>query len=284
MPSHGKSGPESHHVAYGTNVEQLAGLASISGYAGMGPHKSPIAYGDPNAGAIAAAAAIAALHRRERTGEGARIEVAQWEALVGVIGEHLLGFQMDGVQPEGDGSRYFSRLQGTYPCAGDDAWVAISVGTDVEFAALCATIGSQGLARDPRFADVVSRRRNQDEVDAIIGAWTAERSAEDAVRALQAAGVAAAPFTRIPALMDDPHLVARGFWESVAHPQAGEWRIEGPTWRMSETPAHVRMPAPCFGEHNDYVFRELLGLSDDEVRALEAEGVTADTPNVALHS
>jgi crotonobetainyl-CoA:carnitine CoA-transferase CaiB-like acyl-CoA transferase len=284
MPSHGKSGPESNRVAYGTNVEQLAGLASISGYPGMGPHKSPIAYGDPNAGAIAAASALAALRHRDRTGEGQHVEVAQWEAMIGNLGEFVLGFGMDGELLESPGNRHISRVQGVYPCADKDEWVALSAGSDAEFAALCGALGKPELARDARFADVVSRRRNHDELDAIIGAWTAGRSQLEAAQRLQTAGVPAAPVLRIPALMADAHLRARGFWESVAHADAGTWDMEGPVWRMSETPAHIRLPAPGFGEHNAYVFGELLGLSDADIAELETAGVTTTTPDTALHA
>lgn len=284
MPSHGKTGPEAHHVAYGTNVEQLAGLASVTGYPGMGPHKSAIAYGDPNAGAIAAAGALAALHHRERTGEGQHVEVAQWEALVGNIGEFVLGYQMDGDPGEGIGNRHVSRVQGVYACAGEDEWVAVSVGTDAEFAALCHAIGREDLVRDERFADVVSRRRNHDEFDAVVAAWTCGRSQRDAADALQAAGVAAAPVLRIPALLRDENLRARGFWEEHAHTDAGTWDMEGPVWRMSETPAHVRLPAPMLGEHNAWVFGDLLGLGEDEIAELEAAGVISTEINAALHA
>jgi benzylsuccinate CoA-transferase BbsF subunit len=291
MPSHGKRGPESHHVAYGTNVEQLSGLASLSGYPGMGPHKAPIAFGDPNAGAIAAASALAALRHRDRTGEGQHVEVAQWEALIGNIGEFILGWQM----PDADGAvhrqaheslanRHISRVQGVYECATRDEWVAISVGSDAEFAALCNAIEQPALIRDPRFADVVSRRHHHDEFDAIVGAWTAGRSQNQAANSLQAAGVSAAPVLKIPALMADKHLRARGFWETVSHAAAGAWDMEGPVWRMSRTPAHVRTPAPMFGEHNQYVFGELLGLTEAEIKQLEAAGVTAREPSAGLHS
>lgn len=284
MPSHGKSGPESHHVAYGTNVEQLSGLASLSGYPGMGPHKSPIAYGDPNAGAIAAASALAAIYHRDRTGEGQHVEVAQWESMIGNIGEHLLAYQMAGTQAESPGNRHISRVQGVYECATKDEWVAISVGSDIEFAALCRVVGDAHLIGDARFADVVSRRHHHDELDAIIGAWTATRSQEGAAGELQAAGVSAAPVLKIPALMADDHLRARGFWEAVTQADSGTWDMEGPVWRMSRTPAHVRVPPPMFGEHNTYVFRDLLGLSDDEIAQLAADRVTATEPSAALHS
>jgi crotonobetainyl-CoA:carnitine CoA-transferase CaiB-like acyl-CoA transferase len=294
MPSHGKSGPESNHVAYGTNVEQLAGLASLTGYPGMGPHKSAIAYGDPNAGAIAAAAALAALHHRRRTGEGQHIEVAQWEALTGNVGEFIIEYQMSGEIPEPIGNRHVSRVQGVYPClpldlpegspAGADQWVAISIGSDAEFAQLCRVIGKPALAGDPRFADVVSRRHNHDEFDRIVSAWTSTRTQREAASALQSAGVSAAPVLRIQELMVDENLRARGFWEMTTHADAGTWDMEGPTWRMSRTPAHVRIPAPSFGEHNGYVFGSLLGLTEDEIAELARIGVIATTPELSLHA
>jgi|CXWL01.1.fsa_nt_gi crotonobetainyl-CoA:carnitine CoA-transferase CaiB-like acyl-CoA transferase len=295
MPSHGKSGPEKGNVAYGTNVEQLAGLASLTGYPGMGPHKSPIAYGDPNAGAIAAAAALAALLHRRETGDGQHVEVAQWEAMIGNIGEHLLAWQMQlHDNPAADidawseaqriGNRHRTRVQGVYPSTGDDEWVAISIGSDAELAALCGVIGRHDLIRDPRFADVVSRRHHQDDLDPIIAAWTATRTQNAAAEELQAAGVSAAPVLKIQNLMQDKHLRARGFWESVSHPTAGTWDMEGPVWRMSRTPAHVRLPAPRFGEHNQWVLSDLLGLSDEEIAALEADGITAREPNLGVHS
>jgi crotonobetainyl-CoA:carnitine CoA-transferase CaiB-like acyl-CoA transferase len=283
MPSHGKSGPESHHVAYGTNVEQLSGLASITGYPGMGPHKSAIAYGDPNAGAIAAAAALAALHHRRATGEGQHVEVAQWEAMIGNIGEYILAHEM-GEPAVTLGNRHISRVQGVYECATPDEWVAISAGSDAEFAALCTAIGRSELARDARFADVVARRHHHDELDAIVGGWARGRSQDEAARALQAAGVSAAPVLKIPRLMANEHLRARGFWESVAHAEAGTWDMEGPVWRMSRTPAHIRMPGPMFGEHNSWVLHDLLGLTDAEIAALDAEGVTAREPNLGVHA
>jgi len=295
MPSHGKSGPESGNVAYGTNVEQLAGLASLTGYPGMGPHKSPIAYGDPNAGAIAAAAALAALLHRRETGQGQHVEVAQWEAMIGNVGEFVLAWQMalrDDTAADIDawsesqrrGNRHFSRVQGVYPCTGEDEWVAVSVGTDAEFAALCGVMGRADVVRDARFADVVSRRHHQDALDEIVTAWTRGRAQDEAAGVLQAAGVSAAPVLKLQRLLYDRNLRARGFWETVSHAAAGEWDVEGPVWRMSRTPAHVRIPAPMFGEHNGWVLGELLGLSEGEIAALEADGVTAREPQAGVHS
>ncbi|HEU4759409.1 MAG TPA: CoA transferase, partial [Dehalococcoidia bacterium] len=97
------------------------------------------------------------------------------------------------------------------------------------------------------------------------------------------AGVPAMPVLSVPEVFADEHLRARGFFEPASHSGAGAWEIEGPHWRLSESPGHVRLPAPAFGEHSDYVFRHLLGLSDEEIAALEAEGVTGRAPNWAVH-
>ncbi len=279
MPSHGLWGPEAHYVAYGTHIEQLGGLPSLSGYPDGPPQRSGISYGDPMAGTLAAAATIAALLYRRWTGLGQHIEAAQWESFLSYVGEFFLGYSMTGVLPPRRGNRHTSMApHGAYRCRGEDSWIAIAVGSDDEFGALCRVIGQPELASDGRFADVVSRHRHQDELDAIISVWTHERGHREAAAELQAAGVAAAPVLTVPEMMADPHLADRSFWEEVTHREAGTWTMDGPAWRFSLSPAHVRLPAPCFAEHNDYVFRDLLGLSEEEVAELEREGVTAREP------
>jgi crotonobetainyl-CoA:carnitine CoA-transferase CaiB-like acyl-CoA transferase len=284
MPSQGKSGPEKDFVAFGSNIEQLGGLTAISGYLGGGPQKTGISYGDPVSGIAAAAAVALALWHRRRTGEGQYVEVVQWENMVGLIGEYVVGYSMNGRLPQPMGNRHSSMApHGCYPCAGDDQWVTIAVEDDGQFAALCRIMGRPELAADPRFADVVSRYRNQDELDAIVEEWTRRLTPQAVTEALQAAGIPAAPVLGVPALFDDPHLRARGFWETVSHPDAGTWDMDGVPWRMSRSPAHVRLPAPRFAEHNDYVLRGLLGLSEEEIRELAAAGVIGDRPNPGVH-
>ncbi len=284
MPAHGATGPEKDYVAYGTNVEQLAGLASLSGYAGGPPQKTGISYGDPMAGIAAAGAVALALWDRRRTGFGQHIEVAQRENMIGAIGEFVVGYAMNGREPERRGNRHPSMApHGCYPCAGDDQWLTIACEDDAQFAGLCSVISKPELAADERFADIASRFRNQEALDALIGAWTSTQDKSAAAEALQAAGVPASPVLTVQDVFADEHLRSRGFFEPVSHAVAGLWEMEGTPWRMSETPGHVRVPPPAFAEHNTYIFRELLGLSAEEVAALYAEGVTGDTPNWAVH-
>lgn len=284
MPGHGKTGPERDFIAYGTNVEQLSGLCHLTGYADGPPQKTGISYGDPMAGIAAAGAVALALWDRRRTGRGQYVEVAQRENLINLIGEQVVGYSITGREPPRRGNRHSSIApHGCYPCAGDDQWLTIACEDDARFAALCAAIGRPDLANDERFADVVSRCRNQDALDELIAGWTRERAKEEAAKALQAAGVAASPVLSAPEMFEDSHLRARDFFERVSHSVAGEWEIEGPHWRMSESTGHVRLPAPAFGEHNGYALGELLGLSPDEIATLDADGVTGAAPNWSVH-
>ncbi len=284
MPALGLSGPERDFIAYGTHAEQLAGLTHLTGYPDGPPHKTGISYGDPLAGISAAGAVALALWDRRRTGRGQHIEVAQRENLINVIGEYIVAFSLTGNEPARRGNRHSSMApHGCYPCAGDDQWITIACETDAQFAALCDAVGQPALAGDDRFADVVSRYRNEAALDEVIAAWTGTRSKADAATALQSAGVPAAPVQAIPDVFQDEQLRARDFFQPQMHRVAGEWEIEATHWRMSETPGHVRLPAPAFAEHNCYVFGELLGLSGDEIAALEANGITGNAPNWAVH-
>lgn len=284
MPGHGKSGPERDFIAYGTNVEQLSGLCHLTGYADGPPQKTGISYGDPMGGIAAAAAVAMALWDRRRSGRGQYIEIAQRENLINVIGEQVVGYAMTGREPPRRGNRHSSMApHGCYPCRGDDQWLTIACEDDAQFTALCGVMGWPELAADVRFADVVSRYRNQDALDELISEWTREQAKAAAAEALQAVAVPASPVQSVPEVFADAQLRARGFYESVSHSLAGVWEVECPHWRMSESPGHVRLPAPAFGEHNGYVLGELLGLSGEEIAALEAEGITGTVPNWSVH-
>jgi crotonobetainyl-CoA:carnitine CoA-transferase CaiB-like acyl-CoA transferase len=261
-------------------------VVSLSSHRLSGPDQD--ADGEPVAGIAAAGAVGLALWHRRRTGEGQHVDVGALETAVGLIGEHVVGHSMDAdmrseAPPRTTGHGHPSAApHGCYPCAGDDRTVAIAVEDDAQFAALCRTMGRSELAADARFADVLSRYRNQDELDGVVAEWTRQRSPEAVTEVLQAAGIAVAPVLGVPALFDDPHLRARGFWESVSHPDAGTWDVDGVPWRLSRSPAHIRLPAPRLGEHNDYVLRGLLGLSNEDVRELVETGVVGAGPGPGL--
>jgi benzylsuccinate CoA-transferase BbsF subunit len=224
---------------------------------------------DVVAGVAAAGAVGLALWHRRRTGEGQHVAVAALETAIGLVGERVVGHSVDA---EGRGHPS-AAPQGCYPCANDDQKVAIAVDDDAQFVTFCRAMERPELAGDPRFADVVSRYRNRDELDGIVREWTRPRTPQAVTETLQSAGIAASPVLGVPDLFDDPHLRARGFWENVSHPDAGTWDMDGVPWRLSRSPAHIRLPAPRPGEHNEYVLRGLLSLSEEEVRELAEAGV-----------
>lgn len=289
MPGHGKTGPERDYVAYGTNVEQLAGIVSISGYEGGEPQKTGISFGDPMAGTAAAGAVALALHYRNRTGKGQFIDLAQRESLSTFVGEYMVAYSMNHELPQPMGNKHpFHAPHGVYPCApgyeDDDAWVTVACETDAQFRALCEVIGQPALADDARYASEPERYRRQDELTAPISAWTSQREKLAAMDELQAAGVPAGAVLSVRDLTSNPHLRARGFFEEVTAVDAGTWEMEGPAWVLRSNPAHVRLPAPGFGEHNGYVLQELLGLSDGEVAELASGGVIGVEPDMGRHT
>ncbi|MCE2457959.1 MAG: CoA transferase [Dehalococcoidia bacterium] len=275
MPAFGNTGPWKDFIQYGIGQEQMGGIASMNGYLDEdGPVKSGVNFGDPISGAHAAGAVLSALYRRRRTGRGVFIESS-----VSVVGEHIIGYQLDGLPPNNRGNRHEAMApHGAYPCRGEDSWITIAVASDDEWANLCKVMGSPELVVDERFADVLSKLRNQDALDEVIGAWTQGHDAIALTESLQKAGIAATPVMKGEDIFNDPHYQERGLLELVDHPSAGVYFLPGTAWKMSATPGAVRWPAPRLGEHNGYVFGELLGMSSPEIDLLSDEGVTGTEP------
>ena len=159
---------------------------------------------------------------------------------------------------------------GCFKCQGDDdKWVTIACGTEAEWQSLCRAMGKPELATDKRFADVVARKANEDALEAVITAWTKARDRWEVTETLQKVGVAAFPSLSNKDLATNPHLTARGYLVQKEHPEVGTRIHAGIPWHMSETPCEVRAAAPLRGQHTAYVLRDVLGLSEAEVRKLQ---------------
>ena len=281
MPAFGNSGPWRDFIQYGIGQEQLGGIASLNGYLGeAAPVKSGVNFGDPISGAHAAGAILAALLHRRRTGRGIFLDMSQLESTIGVVGEHILGFQLNGRAPENVGNRHaVDAPHGAYRCRGDDSWVTIAVGSDRQWHDVCDVMGSPHLADDPRFAGTRARHRNHDALDEIIGGWTSDKDPHEVMHALQARGVASAPVLSGEGIFNDPHYQERGLLELVDHPSTGPYLMPGVAWKMSRTPGEIRWPAPRLGEHNDFVYGELLARTGSEIAALRSQGVIGTVPD-----
>ena len=279
ISSQGATGPERDYGSLGSTLEQTAGLASITGYGDGKPLMTNETYPDPVVGILAVGALMAALRRRRQTGKGTMVDLSQREVTVALLGEHVLDYSLTGRVASPMGNRHPLMVpQGVYPCQGDEMWIAISVGSDEEWRRLCQAIGQPDLAQDPRFETIDARRCNQAALDQILSAWTRERDHYGAMHLLQAHGVRAGAVLKAGETIVDPHLEARGFWDVVDHPDAGTYKQVSTPWRLSRNPRRFTRPAPALGEHNRYLLGELLGLSAQEIAALEAEGIIGTRP------
>lgn len=262
--SRGQKGPEKDYAGYATIHHAVGGGAYITGYPDDAPCHSTGDVDLMNA-TTTAYAALAALYHREQTGEGQFIDYSQCEGVSSLIGELLLGYEMNRQIPERMGNAHPEYApHNVYQCWGVNRWLALEVHSDEEFATLAKVIGRSELAEDARFASMASRKKNEAELDQMIEKWTRQRDRDWMVNEFCRAGLAAAPSRDWRDLYADPHLQARRAFTTVNHPEIGKLELVGVPWKMSNYETALGY-APLLGEHNDYVLRELLGLSQAEV-------------------
>jgi len=239
-------------------------MSAVTGYAD-GPPCNLQGPADPIVGVHAGIALLAALDHRRRTGEGQLIEVAQIEVAACLSAEPVIEYSMNGIVRPREGNRCRDYLQGVYPTADDDAWIALCVRDDADWA---HTVEAMGLPR---------RRLAHDDFDAVVAAWTGTRTAADIVKILDAHNIPVEPVMTPDRMYDVTQLDARGYYEEVEHPITGPHRYPGWPFRMTPGPRrHHRFAPPTLGQHNDEVLRD-LGVVDDEVEELRARHVIGET-------
>jgi len=269
----GQFGPERTYIGYAPTFAALGGVSFLTGYEDW-PPSNLMGSIDLRSAATSAYALLAALIYRQRTGKGQYIDLASQETIAVLIGEKILDYIMNGRIQMRQGNKDDTLApHDCYRCAGHDRWISIAVTTEEEWRGLCSAMGRPELASDPRFGDSNKRCTNRAELDEIISAWTAPQDANELMVLLQKHGAAAFPSMSSADLFHDPHLKERGVFAISDHPVVGkDWYIS-PPWRLSHTPAAVTRHAPLMGEHNELYFREILGMSTEEIKALEAEEV-----------
>jgi crotonobetainyl-CoA:carnitine CoA-transferase CaiB-like acyl-CoA transferase len=281
LSAQGQTGPMAHHSGVGNSLQALAGIDYVTGFPEGPPGGPSQMLPDFMAPWFAMVAIICGLEHRQRTGRGQHIDVNLYEALLPVMAPALLDHAVNGCLWGRQGNRAESAApHNLYPCRPDDArpagerWIAIACLQDTEWQALCRAMGQPELASDPRFDTLIARKAHEDELDGIVAQWTGSREARALMEELQCAGVPAGLVSDGKDLLEDPQLSARGHFYRLGHPVVGRQPFDGPSFRLSETPPQVRR-APLLGEHNEYVCKEILRLSDEEIADLMAEGVIA---------
>jgi crotonobetainyl-CoA:carnitine CoA-transferase CaiB-like acyl-CoA transferase len=277
MAAFGKTGADRDLVGFGPVIELMSSLASLTGYVNDDePFKTGISYGDPVAGVHAAGAISLALLQRHRTGNGCYIDLAQRQGAAALAGEAFVRAQRTGgAAPLHLGNRSERWApQGAYQCEGQQQWVVVSCTTDEQWQACAGVIKRYDLA----LLNLDERVARHDELDEALALWAAALDAQTAMETLQAAGVPAGRVLDTATVHDDPHLNARGFWLHVENEKMHDFKQAGIAWRFAECDNRVTRHAPFFGEHTREVLTSVAGLTDAEVDALYASGVTADAP------
>jgi crotonobetainyl-CoA:carnitine CoA-transferase CaiB-like acyl-CoA transferase len=284
MPGFGLDGPWRDNPAFAFVIEDAAGLTWITGHPDQKP-VSPYTAGDSNAGIHALCGLLLALEHRRRTGEGALVEAAMVDAALSVAAEQVVEHSAYGALLERDGNRGPAAAPQNLYLTSDvdaegvrDAWVAIAVATDEQWRALVEALDRPPGAIDPALSRAPARRRHHDAIDHHLSSWCAERTGDDIVGCLWDAGVPVAKVMQPHEQATLPQLQFRSFFEDVDHPVTGTARHSTLPMRFSRGPDrfHVRR-APLLGEHNEPVLRA-LGVSDDELAKLEADGVIGRAP------
>lgn len=272
MGMYGSEGPLAYQTGYAPCFAALGGLSALVGYEGGAPAGMNVRYADSTFGAMAAYATMVALLHRRRTGEGQFIDVSAVECMSSMIGDAVMDYTLNEVIRACDGNRHAEMApHGAYRCL-DGEWIVLAVSSEAAWQALAEAMGQPALANDIRFRTLADRKANEDELDRLLSTWTAEQGAAELALALQQRGIAASKSQSSVDLISDHHLWARGFFKDVVDNKGSMRPIVGPGWKMSRG-ASIEQGAPSLGQHNTYVFGEILGLSAAEQQRLAEAGI-----------
>lgn len=269
VSSSGQEGPDSHFAGYAPLFGAWGGLGELTGYED-GPPVEIRHVMDHTVGMHASVALMAALHKRRATGQSVRVDLAAREVSSALVGDALL-LAAAGQDIHRMGNAHPAMApHGVYPALGEDRWISIAIASDAEWAAFAELSDQKALARDTRFATVSARLAHRDELDAAVSQWTSSRDPNEASVQLQAAGIAAHAVWRTPEIAADEHLKQRGAIVEVKEADGAKRAAVGVPMRMSKG-ADIGFDrfTPGLGEHEDYVYGELLGMSRSQRQALE---------------
>ena len=270
----GHTGPHADYLGFGYNLQALAGINHLTGYPDGYPLGTSVNYPDFVLPMFIASVIMSALLYRRRTGVGQHIDLSQYQATASTLGPLLMDYMVNGRIATRTGGRSATAApHGVYRCQGDDRWCVIAVCTENEWGALCRVMGYPDWTKEGRFQTMASRLQHVEALDALLHAWTMQHTPEHVMHLLQNAGVAAGVVQNAADLLEhDPQLQHRGHYHLLHHPVTGPTLYMGSPFLLSATPAVLR-PAPCLGQHNTYVYGELLGMSAADMARYTAEGI-----------
>jgi benzylsuccinate CoA-transferase BbsF subunit len=266
----GHTGPLKDYTGFGPTIQALAGITHLTAYPGKPPSGLGFSYSDHIAGLYASLALLGALEDRRKTGIGQHIDLSQVEAMASLLSDEIIDYTRDGQEaiPVGNGSSE-AAPHGVYRCRGEDRWCAIAVTTDEEWQGFKRALRNPAWAEDPVFVTLSGRLRNTEKLDNLVQEWTMKHAAEKVMALLQKEGVPAGVVQNAADLAADPQLKERGFFIHLDHPLQGDTVADANPIRLSDSPAEYRRSSPLPGQDNDYVYRQLLGLSAQALEELK---------------
>lgn len=269
MSMQGQDGPEATYLGYGLTIGALTGLQALCGQPGREPAGTGTNYPDhiPNP-SHAAFAILAALRHRRRTGQGQMLDMAQTEPMIAMLGTAVTAVADGVILPSQTGNRHREGVvQGVYPVAGSDRWIALSIEDDQKWSVFDALMGGFGA----NWASQSQRLMHQDALDIVIADRTRDLPGDAFLHQLQAAGITSGLVQTAADVITDPQLIARNHWQRIRHNEAGDMLYNAPSYRFSAVPSDLRGPAPDLGQHTDEIARDVIGLSADGIAQARAE-------------
>lgn len=269
----GQSGPYSKRAGFGSIGEAMGGIRYVTGDPDRSPARAGVSLGDSLAATFACLGTLVALHQRGRTGRGQVVDSAIYEAVLALMESLIPEYQIAGYQRERTGTTLPNVAPSNVYPAADGEMVLIAANQDAVFRRLTEAMGRPELATDERYATHGARGAAMAELDDLIAEWSATHEADALLELLTEHGVPAGRIYTARDMLADPHFAARDAIIRLTHPDFGEFAMHNVVPKLSASPGRVRHVGPALGEHNDEIYRGLLGLPDDEVASLREAGV-----------
>lgn len=273
VSGYGQTGPYSSRAGFGAIGEAMGGLRYVVGDPSTPPSRMGISIGDSLAATFACVGALSALHYREKTGRGQIVDSAIYEAVLNMMESLITEYDKTGYIRERTGAILpHVAPSNVYPTS-DGSMVLIAGNQDTVFGRLAQAMGQPELAQNPDYSTHAARGRNQKRLDDLIGQWTQTKSPTELLELMSESGVPAGLIYRAPEMLTDPHFKAREAIVSVPHPDFGELKMQNVAPKLSETPGSIRSPSPELGQHNEEIYRHLLGLDAGRYESLKSRKV-----------
>lgn len=280
----GQYGPHHELALSGAHSMYVAGFGEVTGWPDRGAVWTNTSYTDYISPWYVVTAVIGALLYRRKTGKGMYLDQSQLEAGITFLGPAMLDYAVNNRVATRMGNRIpYAAPHGAYRCKGDERWCVIAVFTDEEWRSFCQAIGNPDWAQNEKFATLLGRKENEDELDRLIEEWTQNHAPEEVMHIMQAAGVPAAVVQNAEDIFEDPQVKHREHFRFLEHKVIGRHAYNAPAYKLSKTPANIWKAGQVLGEDNEYVYKEILGLSDEDIADLVVEGVItteADLPEI----